>query len=188
MKFTPLELPDVILVEPDVFGDARGYFMETFHAEKYRRGGIDRAFVQDNLSFSRRGILRGLHYQLTKPQAKLVFVAEGEVFDVAVDIRRGSPTFGKWCGRVLSAGNHLQMFIPEGFAHGFCVLSESALFLYKCSALYDPADERGIAWNDPDLAIPWPVENPVLSSRDQRLPRLRDADPNDLPIFRAALG
>jgi dTDP-4-dehydrorhamnose 3,5-epimerase len=183
VTFTPLEIPDVILVEPDVFGDARGYFMETFHAEKYRAGGIDRAFAQDNLSFSRRGALRGLHYQLRKPQAKLVYVAQGEVFDVAVDIRRGSPTFGKWCGRLLSAENRRQMFIPEGFAHGFCVTSESALFLYKCSALYDPSDERGIAWNDPDIGIPWPAAEPLLSERDRRMPLLRDANPDDLPVF-----
>lgn len=183
MKFTRLEIPDVILVEPDIFGDARGFFTETFHAAKYAAGGIDRAFVQDNFSFSRRGILRGLHYQLTKPQAKLVYVVHGEVFDVAVDIRRGSPTFGQWCGRVLSAENHHQMFVPEGFAHGFCVTSETASFLYKCSALYDPADERGIAWNDPEIGIPWPIAEPLLSARDQRLPRLRDAKPGDLPEF-----
>ncbi len=183
MNVTPLEIPDVLLVTPDVFGDARGFFMETFHAEKYRAVGIDRAFVQDNFSHSRRGILRGLHYQLRKPQAKLVYVAQGEVFDVAVDIRRGSPTFGKWCGRLLSAENHYQMFVPEGFAHGFCVTSDSASFLYKCSALYDPADERGIAWNDPALGIPWPTSAPILSARDQRMPRLCDAPPDDLPVF-----
>lgn len=183
MKFTPLEIPDVFLVEPDVFGDARGFFTETFHAGKYEAGGIARSFVQDNFSYSRRGILRGLHFQLRTPQAKLVYVVSGEVFDVAVDIRRGSPTFGKWCGRVLSAENHHQMFIPEGFAHGFCVLSETAAFLYKCSALYDAADDRGILWNDPDIGIQWPHAAPQLSSKDQRLPRLRDVGADALPVF-----
>lgn len=184
MKFTPLEIPDVILVEPDVFGDARGFFTETFHARKYAAAGIDRVFSQDNLSYSRRGILRGLHYQLRQPQAKLVYVARGAVFDVAVDIRRGSPTFGRWCGRELSADNHHQMFVPEGFAHGFCVLSETATLLYKCSALYDPSDDRGIAWNDPDLGIPWPLAAPPeLSAKDQRLPRLREVDPSLLPVY-----
>lgn len=186
MKITRCELPEVLLIEPDVFGDRRGFFTEIFHARKYRDAGIDREFVQDNYSFSRRGIVRGLHYQLTKPQAKLVYVAGGEVFDVAVDIRRGSPTFGRWCARVLTGENLWQMFIPEGFAHGFCVLSETAQFLYKCSDFYDPADERGIAWNDPDLGIPWPVEMPVLSTRDQHLPRLRDVPLEDLPLFPAA--
>ena len=181
MKFTPLEIPDVILVEPDVHGDARGFFTETFHAAKYRAGGIDRAFVQDNFSHSRRGILRGMHYQLKRPQAKLVYVVSGEVFDVAVDVRAGSPTFGRWCGRVLSGENHHQMFVPEGFAHGFCVLSETASFLYKCSALYDPADERGIAWNDPEIGIPWPLTDVLLSARDRQLPRLREAPPGHLP-------
>ncbi len=181
MNFTPLEIPDVILVEPDVFGDARGFFTETFHAGKYAAGGIDRSFVQDNLSFSQRGILRGLHFQLRRPQAKLVYVVSGEVFDVAVDLRRGSPTFGTWCGRVLSAENHRQMFIPEGFAHGFCVLSETATFLYKCGALYAPDDDRGVLWNDPDVGIRWPLEHPLLSAKDQRLPRLRDLAPDQLP-------
>jgi dTDP-4-dehydrorhamnose 3,5-epimerase len=181
MKFTPLEIPDVLLVEPDVFGDARGFFTETFNAKRYAEGGITRAFVQDNFSHSRRGILRGLHFQLRRPQAKLVYVTHGEVFDVAVDIRRGSPTFGNWCGRVLSAENHHQMFIPEGFAHGFCVLSEYASFLYKCSALYDASDDRGIAWNDPDLGIAWPISEPLLSAKDQRQPRLRDVPADGLP-------
>ena len=185
MKFTPLEIPDVILVEPDVFGDARGFFTETFHAGRYAAGGIDRVFTQDNFSFSQRGILRGLHYQLRQPQAKLVYVVSGEVFDVAVDIRRGSPTFGKWCGRILSAENHHQMFIPEGFAHGFCVLSESASFLYKCSALYDPADDRGVLWSDPDIGIDWPLATPRLSAKDQRQPRLCDVAPDQLPGFTA---
>ncbi len=183
MKFTRLEIPDVILVEPDVFGDARGYFTETFHAPKYAEGGISCSFVQDNFSYSQRGILRGLHFQLRRPQAKLVYVVSGEVFDVAVDLRRGSPTFGRWCGRVLSGENHLQMFIPEGFAHGFCVLSEAASFLYKCSEVYDPTDDRGIAWNDPDVGVKWPISEPLLSAKDQRQPRLRDVAERELPIF-----
>lgn len=185
MKFTKLEIPDVILVEPDVHGDARGYFTETFHAQKYAEGGISCGFVQDNFSYSQRGILRGLHFQLRRPQAKLVYVVSGEVFDVAVDLRRGSPTFGRWCGRVLSGENHLQMFIPEGFAHGFCVLSESASFLYKCSEVYDPTDDRGIAWNDPDVGVKWPISEPLLSGKDQRQPRLRDVAERDLPVFSA---
>lgn len=181
MKFTPLEIPDVVLVEPDVFGDARGFFTETFHAARYAAAGIDRAFVQDNYSYSRRGILRGLHFQLRQPQAKLVYVARGEIFDVAVDIRRSSPTFGRWVGRLLSGENHHQMFVPEGFAHGFCVVSEEVEVMYKCSALYDPADDRGIIWNDPDVAVRWPDVTPILSGKDQKLPLLRDLGPGQVP-------
>ncbi len=173
----------MILVEPDVFGDARGFFMETFHAEKYAAGGVDRRFVQDNFSFSQRGILRGLHFQLRRPQAKLVFVVSGEVFDVAVDVRRGSPTFGAWCGRILSGENRNQLFIPEGFAHGFCVLSESASFMYKCSEFYDASDDRGIAWNDPDIGVKWPISEPLLSAKDQRQPLLRDLGVDGLPVY-----
>jgi dTDP-4-dehydrorhamnose 3,5-epimerase len=181
MNFTPLEIPDVVLVEPDVFGDARGFFTETFHAAKYTAAGLPGAFVQDNFSFSRRGILRGLHFQLRQPQGKLVYAARGAIFDVAVDLRRGSPTFGRWVGRTLSGENHCQMYIPEGFAHGFCVLSDEAEVMYKCTALYDPADDRGILWNDPDVAVAWPVAQPSLSGKDQRLPRLRDLTPEQLP-------
>lgn len=181
MNFTPLEIPDVVLVEPDVFGDARGFFMETFHAAKYTAAGLPGAFVQDNFSFSRRGILRGLHFQLRQPQGKLVYAARGAIFDVAVDLRRGSPTFGRWVGRTLSGENHFQMYIPEGFAHGFCVLSDEAEVMYKCTALYDPSDDRGILWNDPDVAVAWPVAQPSLSGKDQRLPRLRDMRPEQLP-------
>lgn len=188
MNFTALEVPDVILVSPDVFGDARGYFTETFHAEKYAEGGVAARFVQDNFSYSRRGILRGLHYQLRAPQAKLVYVVSGEVFDVAVDVRHGSPTFGKWCGRVLSAENHYQLFIPEGFAHGFCVLSETARFLYKCSAFYDRNDDRGIAWDDPDIGIEWPIAEPELSQKDQNQPFLRDLPVSMLPEFSQPAG
>lgn len=174
MNFNRLEIPDVILVEPDVFGDARGFFQETYHAGKYAAGGVVGTFIQDNLSFSRRGVLRGLHYQRRNPQGKLVMVARGEVFDVAVDLRRSSATFGRWVGRLLNDRNHHQMWIPPGFAHGFCVLSEEVEFLYKCTQLYDPADDRGVLWNDPDLGVAWPLPEPALSAKDVKQPRLRD--------------
>lgn len=180
MKFTRLEIPDVILVEPDVYGDARGFFQETFHAAKYAAAGIAGPFIQDNFSFSRRGVLRGLHFQLRNPQGKLVFVARGEVFDVAVDARRSSPTFGRWVGRLLNDRNHHQMWVPPGFAHGFCVLSEEVEFLYKCTQLYDPTDDRGIAWNDPEVGVTWPITEPSLSAKDVKLPRLRDLPPDGL--------
>lgn len=180
MKFTPLEIPDVILVEPDIFGDARGYFQETYHAGKYAAAGIPGPFLQDNFSFSRRGVLRGMHFQLRQPQGKLVMVARGEVFDVAVDVRRSSPTFGRWVGRTLNDQNHHQMWIPPGFAHGFCVLSEVVEFLYKCTQLYDPADDRGIAWNDPALGIRWPLADPALSAKDLKQPLLADVPPEGL--------
>ena len=180
MKFTPLEIPDVILVEPDVFGDARGFFTETYHAGKYTAGGVGGPFVQDNFSLSRRGVLRGLHFQRRNPQGKLVFVARGEVFDVAVDVRRSSPTFGKWVGRMLNDQNHHQMWIPPGFAHGFCVMSDEVEFLYKCTELYDPSSDGGIAWNDPDIGVVWPLAEPALSAKDLKLPRLREVPPDDL--------
>lgn len=169
MKFTPLEIPDVILVEPDVFGDARGFFQETFHAGKYAEAGIPGPFVQDNFSFSRRGVLRGLHFQRKNPQGKLVFVARGEVFDVAVDVRRSSPTFGKWVGRLLNDQNHHQMWVPPGFAHGFLVLTESADFLYKTTDYYAPEHERCLLWNDPAVGVQWPAVDgaPLLSGKDQ---------------------
>jgi dTDP-4-dehydrorhamnose 3,5-epimerase len=177
MKQLPTTLPGVVLLELDVFGDHRGRFMETFRVDRYREVGIDLPFVQDNFSSSAKGILRGLHYQLRNPQGKLVHVTRGEVFDVAVDIRKSSPSFGKWFGAVLSADNHLQMWIPPGFAHGFLVTSEHADFAYKCTATYSPDDERGVAWNDPDLAIAWPLAGePTLSNKDLAAPRLRDAD------------
>jgi dTDP-4-dehydrorhamnose 3,5-epimerase len=180
MKFTPLEIPDVILVEPDVFGDARGFFQETYHQGKYAAGGIPGPFVQDNFSLSRRGVLRGLHFQLRNPQGKLVFVARGEVFDVAVDLRRSSPTFGRWVGRYLNDRNHHQMWIPPGFGHGFCVLSDEVEFLYKCTQLYDPVDDRGIIWNDPEVGVVWPLAEPSLSGKDGKLPGLRDVGPEGL--------
>lgn len=175
MRVIQTTLPGVLIVEPDVFEDARGFFFESYSQKKYAEYGITDTFVQDNHSLSVRGTLRGLHYQTAPGQAKLVRVARGSVLDVAVDIRWGSPTFGQWVGVELSAENKRQLYIPVGFAHGFCVTSEIAEFLYKCSSYYAPQLERGIAWDDPDLAIAWPVPDPVLSDRDRRHPRLRDA-------------
>jgi dTDP-4-dehydrorhamnose 3,5-epimerase len=174
MRFTPQQVPEVVLIEPDVHRDARGFFLETWHQRKYAEGGIPGPFVQDNHSRSRQGTLRGLHAQLRRPQGKLVRVVDGEVFDVAVDIRRGSPTFGKWVGDRLSGENLRQLWIPPGFAHGFCVLSETVHLEYKCTDFYDPADEVAIAWNDPEIGITWPVEDPTLSGRDAAAPRLAE--------------
>jgi dTDP-4-dehydrorhamnose 3,5-epimerase len=178
----PTDHPEVLLIEPDVFADARGFFMETFHAQKYAAAGLPTGFVQDNHSRSAAGVLRGLHYQLEHPQGKLIRVATGSVFDVAVDIRTGSPRFGQWVGVELSGQNHRQLYVPPGFAHGFCVLSEQADFLYKCTDLYVPGDEYGIAWDDPDLAIDWPAMDYLLSDKDKDFPRLRDA--THLPAYR----
>ncbi|NVJ04033.1 dTDP-4-dehydrorhamnose 3,5-epimerase [Myxococcus sp. AM001] len=175
MKVTPLELPDVLLLEPKVFGDDRGFFMEMFHAARFAAVGIPGPFVQDNYSRSAKGTLRGLHFQEPQAQGKLVQVLAGAVYDVAVDVRRGSPTFGQWVAVELSADNRRQLWIPPGFAHGFCVVSDSADFHYKCTALYAPETERSVAWNDPDLAIAWPVSEPLLSPKDAQAPRLRDA-------------
>ena len=167
MKFLATPLPGVIVVEPDVFRDPRGFFFETYHAKKYRDAGITPTFVQDNHSRSTRGTLRGMHAQRLHPQGKLVRVLLGEVFDVAVDIRRGSPTFLKWFGVTLSAENFRQCYVPPGFAHGFVVTSEAAEFEYKCTDFYDPADELRIRWNDPAIGIAWPVQDPVLSDKDR---------------------
>ena len=174
MKFLPTALPGVLIVEPDVHRDQRGFFLETYQAQRYREGGIDVTFVQDNHSRSVRGTLRGMHAQHRRPQGKLVRVIEGEIFDVAVDIRRASPTFGRWVGAVLSAENFRQCYVPPGFAHGFCVTSESAQVEYKCTALYDPADEIGFLWNDPAVGIRWPIEHPLLSVKDRAAPPLQD--------------
>jgi len=174
LKVEPCDIQDVKLVRPDVIEDARGFFVETWHERKFAEQGLDVRFVQDNHSKSRGGTLRGLHFQHPHGQGKLVRVVAGEVFDVAVDVRRGSPTFGKWLGRVLSAANRLSLYIPPGFAHGFCVLSESAEFVYKCTDFYYREHDRGILWNDPDLAIRWPVQQPILSDKDRRLPRLAE--------------
>ena len=174
MRFRPTELPDVILVEPDVHRDQRGFFLETFHARKYAEGGVPGPFVQDNHSRSVQGTLRGLHAQREHPQGKLVRAVEGEMFDVAVDIRPASPTFGRWVGVRLSGENFRQLYIPPGFAHGFCVLSEVVHVEYKCTDFYRPEDEIGIAWDDPEIGITWPLSEPVISAKDRALPRLRD--------------
>lgn len=166
MKFIDTNLKGVVLVEPDVFDDPRGYFLETYHVGKYADGGIPGPFVQDNFSHSARGTLRGLHYQLQHAQGKLVMALEGRIFDVAVDIRKGSPTFKQWVGVELSGENKRQLYIPPGFAHGFCVLSDTADVLYKCTDVYSQKDERGIIWNDPALGIAWPIADPLLSKKD----------------------
>jgi len=183
LRFIKTTLPGVLLIEPDVFADARGFFMETHHQRKYGEAGIDRPFVQDNRSHSKRFVLRGLHYQLHHPQGKLVYVVSGEIFDVAVDIRRGSPTFGRWEGLYLSSENKRQLFVPEGFAHGFCVMSETADVLYKCTDFYRPDDERGIVWTDPTIDIVWPVDAPLLSSRDSGYPPLQEIPDHLLPRY-----
>jgi len=169
VKFFPTEIPDVLIVKPDVFGDHRGFFMETWHARKFAEAGISANFVQDNHSRSSQGTLRGLHYQVNHPQGKLVRVLSGKVYDVAVDLRRSSPTFGQWIGRILSDENNEMLWVPQGFAHGFYVLSESADFFYKCTDFYAPECERTLRWDDPDLNIKWPLidgKQPVLSSKD----------------------
>ena len=175
MRFIETTLPGVILIEPKVFADDRGFFMETYHFERFRENGIADVFVQDNHSRSTRGVLRGLHYQEPKPQGKLVRCTRGTLFDVAVDIRRGSPAFGRWFGAELSEENKRLLWIPPGFAHGFCALSDVADLVYKCTALYDGKADRSIAWNDPDIGIEWPIESPLLSPKDAAAPRLRDA-------------
>ncbi len=183
MKVLSTSLEGVLVIEPSVFEDKRGFFMETYQQKKYRESGIDHDFVQDNLSYSVRRTLRGLHYQFPHAQAKLVQVITGEIYDVAVDIRRGSPTFGKWIGVHLSDKNKRQIYVPEGFAHGFCVLSETALFMYKCSDLYAPDCEGGIFWSDPDIGIEWPVENPLFSEKDSKFVYLRDIHSERLPVY-----
>ena len=175
MKISHSKLKGCVIIEPTVFGDERGFFLETFQAVRYEQeAGIDLPFVQDNHSRSARGVLRGLHFQKTKPQGKLVRVVRGEVYDVAVDIRRGSATFGEWEGVILSEDNKKQFWVPPGFAHGFIVLSDTADFEYKCTDYYDPSDEDCILWSDPDLNIPWPVANPALSTKDESAKRLVD--------------
>jgi len=174
-------LPGVLKITPEVFSDARGWFFESFRAERHQAHGIPAAFAQDSVSESRKGVLRGLHFQWPNAQGKLVYVLEGEVFDVAVDVRRNSPTFRRWVGHRLSAENRDQLWIPEGFAHGFLALSERALFAYKCTAPYDAASEQAIRWEDADLAIQWPADRPLLSAKDAAAPRLRDIDPQRLP-------
>ena len=177
MKVIETALPGVLIIEPKVFGDQRGFFMETFQVDRYREAGITLPFVQDNHSRSQRGVLRGLHFQKTRPQGKLVGVSRGAVYDVAVDIDPASATYGQFVGVELNDDNHRQLWIPPGYAHGFCVLSEVADFQYKCTDFYFPADEGGLLWNDPDVGIPWPITEPQLSAKDANNPRLRDLKP-----------
>ncbi|MEJ2703796.1 MAG: dTDP-4-dehydrorhamnose 3,5-epimerase [Sedimentisphaerales bacterium] len=183
MKVIETKLPGVIVLEPDVYGDDRGFFLETWNRKRYEEAGIRGTFVQDNISFSRKGILRGLHFQDPQAQGKLVQVLSGQVLDVAVDIRVGSPTFGQWIGEVLSGENHKQMYVPPGFAHGYCVTGETAFFSYKCTDFYNPDAEHGIIWSDPDLHIDWPVQEPLLSPRDAGYSRLKDVPVDVLPRF-----
>ncbi|EIL98439.1 dTDP-4-dehydrorhamnose 3,5-epimerase [Rhodanobacter thiooxydans] len=183
MKVIETALPGALIIEPQVFGDSRGFFYESYNKAKWVEAGIDADFVQSNVSRSARGVLRGLHYQWPNPQGKLVSVLEGEVYDVAVDIRRGSPTFGQSVGVMLTAGNHRHFWIPEGFAHGFCVVSEFATFTYQCTALYDAKADAGIRWNDAALAIDWPVSAPLLSDKDSKTPLLSDVPPERLPVY-----
>jgi dTDP-4-dehydrorhamnose 3,5-epimerase len=185
MKVVQAGLPGCVVLEPQVFGDARGFFYESFNRDKLAPLGLPARFVQGNVSRSARGVLRGLHYQWPKPQGKLVSVLEGEVWDVAVDIRRGSPTFGQWTAVVLSAENKRHFWIPEGFAHGFVALSETALFNYVCTETYDRDADAGVRWDDAGLAIDWPVSSPVLSDKDAKLPFLADIPPERLPAYAA---
>lgn len=185
MKVIETDLPGCVVIEPAVFGDARGFFFETWNAQRYGELGLPSKFVQSNVSSSSRGVLRGLHYQWQHPQGKLVSVLEGEVYDVAVDVRHGSPTFGQWAAVVLSAENKKQFWIPEGFAHGFVVLSERALFSYLCTDLYHREYEVGVRWNDADLGIDWPVAEPLLSDKDAKASFLKDIPPEQLPVFGA---
>jgi dTDP-4-dehydrorhamnose 3,5-epimerase len=182
MRFLPTELPEVIVLEPDVYKDNRGFFLESYHARKYREGGIPEVFVQDNHSRSIGGTVRGLHAQLQHPQGKLVRVLAGEIFDVAVDVRRGSPTFGRWVGMTLSAENFHQVYVPPGFVHGFAVISAVAEIEYKCTDFYNPTDELTVLWNDPDIGIDWPIREPILSAKDQAARRLADVT-SLLPAF-----
>lgn len=182
MNVTNTKLPGVLIIEPKVFADARGQFVETFSAKRYAEAaGLRRPFVQDNVSFSARGVLRGLHYQYPHAQGKLVQVLAGCVFDVVVDIRPGSPGFGQWVSAELSAESHKQMYVPPGFAHGFVVLSDNAVFSYKCTDYYSPADEGGIVWNDPEIGIEWPVKQPIVSAKDAAYPALRQIAVGKLP-------
>lgn len=183
MRIIATDLPGCKVIEPRVFGDERGFFYEQWNAQRFSEAGIDVRAVQSNVSSSQHGVLRGLHYQWPNPQGKLVSVLQGEVWDVAVDIRRGSPTFGRWTAATLSAQNHRHFWIPEGFAHGFLVLSESAVFHYLCSAPYDAAADAAVRWNDAELAIDWPIAEPSLSDKDGRAPFLADIAPDRLPVY-----
>jgi dTDP-4-dehydrorhamnose 3,5-epimerase len=182
VKIVETPLPGVLVIEPRVFRDDRGFFLESFNADRFAQHGLPTAFRQDNHSHSKQGVLRGLHYQLRQPQGKLVSVLRGRVFDVAVDIRRGSPTFGKWYGTILSEDEPRYLWIPPGFAHGFCALSEAADFVYKCTDVYVADDDRGVLWSDPSIGIEWPLTSPLLSDKDQRLPPLSETR-TDLPEY-----
>lgn len=183
MNVEQTRLAGVVIIEPKVFGDARGFFMESYAQQRYAQVGITERFVQDNVSRSARNVLRGLHLQNPRGQGKLVHVLQGAVFDVAVDVRVGSPTFGRWVGVELSGENHRQLYIPPGFAHGFAVLSETALFAYKCTDYYSPADELGVRWNDSAVGIDWPVSDPTVSDKDAAYPELAQIEPASLPTF-----
>jgi len=185
MKVVETNLPGCVVIEPAVFGDDRGFFFETWNADRYGQLGLPDKFVQSNVSSSARGVLRGLHYQWPNPQGKLVSVLEGEVYDVAVDIRKGSPSFGRWAAVILSAENKRQFWIPEGFAHGFAVLSERAIFSYLCTAQYDRSADAGVRWNDAAIGIDWPIESPLLSEKDGKAPFLADVAEDRLPIYLA---
>jgi dTDP-4-dehydrorhamnose 3,5-epimerase len=184
VNVVPTELPGVVVVEPRVFRDDRGRLLETWNRARYLEAGIGATFVQDNVSVSRRGVLRGLHFQHPHDQGKLISVVHGQIFDVAVDVRHGSPTFGRWVGVTLSSDDGRQLWIPEGFAHGFCVTVDSAIVTYKCTARYAPESERAIRWEDADLGIRWPVDRPELSEKDAAAPLLRDLPQEALPAFR----
>jgi dTDP-4-dehydrorhamnose 3,5-epimerase len=183
MNVVEEKIKGLLVIEPEVYGDERGFFLETYNRERYQALGIDEVFVQDNLSFSKKGILRGLHYQKPMEQGKLVQVLQGAVYDVAVDIRSGSPTFGLWQGVELSADNKKQFYVPPGFAHGFVVISETALFSYKCTDFYNPSGELSIAWDDPDVNIDWPVSAPELSAKDKAGVHLCDVPAEQLPVY-----
>ena len=176
MEVTPTDLPEVLLIRPRIHADDRGFFLETYNEQRYAEAGIHTRFVQDNHSKSAQGVLRGLHYQIEHPQAKLVWVVAGQIWDVAVDVRPGSRTFGRWAAATLDAVSKHQFFVPEGFAHGFCVLSETAEVIYKCSDVYRPSDEGGVVFDDPELAIEWPITDPILSAKDRNLPLLSRAE------------
>lgn len=183
MQVTPQLFPEILLIEPKIFRDRRGHFLEIFQARRYPEHGLPAGFVQDNLSHSVGGVVRGLHYQLRFPQGKLIVPLTGEIWDVVVDIRRGSPTFGQWLSATLTAEPCRQLYVPPGFAHGFAVLSDAATVLYKCTDFYHPEDEFGIMWNDPDLAIPWPTAAPLLSDKDRHYPRLQELPSEQLPVY-----
>ena len=183
MNVVETSLPGVLIIEPKVFGDERGYFMETWNGRRYEEAGLPGRFVQDNLSYSARGVLRGLHFQNPQPQGKLVSVLRGGVFDVAVDVRVGSPTFGEWTGVTLSAENKRQFYVPPDFAHGFLVTGEDTLFFYKCTDYYAPSAEGIVLWNDPEIGIEWPTDSPTLSERDSKAPSLREMPEGSLPHY-----